>query len=305
MSSPESKLIWMDGKLVPWDQANVHILTHTLHYGTGVFEGIRCYRTEKGSAVFRLRDHVNRLFNSAHILGYKIPYTREEVIDAIKTTIRENGLEECYIRPLAWLGTEGRGLNPIGISVHLAIAAWKWGTYLGAEALENGIKVMVSSFSRHHPNISLTKSKATGWYLNSVLAKQEAIKNGFDEAILLDTLGNVAEGSGENIFIVRNGAIKTPPLVSVLEGITRESVIRVARDSGIDVVETYFSRDEVYIADEVFFTGTAAELTPVCEVDRRKIGDGKRGPITEKLQETFFAAIQGKNGDYADWLDVV
>ncbi len=305
MNAPESKLIWMDGKLVPWDEANVHILTHTLHYGTGVFEGIRCYKTAKGPAVFRHGEHIDRLFDSAHILGYEIPHSKAEVMEAVRATIKENALKECYIRPLAWLGTEGRGLNPIGITVHLAIAAWEWGAYLGAEALEKGIKVMTSSITRHHPNISFTKSKATGWYLNSVLAKQDAVQNGFDEALLLDPLGNVAEGSGENFFIVRDGMIKTPPLVSVLEGITRKSIMQIAKDNGIEVSESYFSRDEVYIADEAFFTGTAAELTPVCELDRRKIGEGKRGPLTKKLQTIFFDAIKGKNGKYSEWLDIL
>jgi len=305
MIAPNSKFIWMDGKLVLWGDANVHILTHSLHYGTGVFEGVRCYKTQNGSAIFRHDEHIKRLKQSAHILGYEIPYSHDEIKKAMKETIRENELEECYIRPIAWLGTEGRGLNPVGISVHLAISAWEWGTYLGDEAIESGIDVMTSSFTRHHPNISLTKSKATGWYLNSVLAKKEAISNGYDEAILLDPLGNVAEGSGENIFIIRNGKLKTPPLVSVLEGITRASVIEIARDIGLEVNEEYFSRDEVYIADEAFFTGTAAELTPIRTMDKRTIGSGKRGDTTKKLQEIFFDALKGKSNKYKDWLDKI
>ena len=305
MSAPNSKLIWMDGKLVPWDEANVHVLTHSLHYGTGVFEGVRCYNTDKGPAIFRHREHVDRLFNSAHIMGYKIPFSKDEIAEATKETIRKNGLKECYIRPLVWLGTKGRGLNPTGLDVHAAIAAWEWGTYLGKEALENGISVAISSFTRHHPNIAMTKAKVTGVYFNSVLAKQDAIRNGFDEAILLDPLGNVAEGSGENIFVIRNGILKTPPLVSVLEGISRESVIEVARDLGIRVEEQHFPRDEVYIADEAFLTGTAAELTPIREIDRRKIGSGKRGPLTAKIQEVYFKALKGQEKKYSKWLDFI
>ncbi len=305
MPAPKSDFIWMDGKLVPWDEANVHVLTHCLHYGTGVFEGMRCYKTEKGSAVFRNREHAERLLHSAAIMGFGMPYTSEEIMEAIKNTIRENKLEECYIRPLAYLGDEGRGLNIKGITTHLMIAVWPWGAYLGEEALKNGISVKVSSFTRHHPNITMTKAKVCGAYINSVLAKQEAIQNGFDEAILLDPYGYVAEGSGENIFIVRNGKLKTPPLTSVLEGITRDCIIKIAGDQGIEVVEQYFARDELYIADEIFFTGTAAELTPISEVDRRKIGKGGRGPITEKIQGIYFDAIRGKDEKYANWLDFI
>jgi branched-chain amino acid aminotransferase len=295
----------MDGKFVKWDDANVHILTHTLHYGTGVFEGIRCYETDKGSAVFRHKEHIERLFRSAHILGYEIPYTQDKVMEAVRELIKKNKLKECYIRPIAYLGTEGRGLNPIGLSVHLSIAVWPWGTYLGKEALKNGIRAGVSSFTRHHPNISMTKSKATGMYLNSVLAKQEAIRNGFDEAIMLDPSGFVAEGSGENIFIVRSGKLKTPPLTSILDGITRDCIFTIAEDNSIPVTEQYFSRDELYMADEVFLTGTAAELTPICEVDRRKVGNGSIGPVTKKLQDIYFEAIRGRNEKYIGWLDVL
>lgn len=252
MSAPNSNLIWMDGELVPWDKANVHVLTHTLHYGTGVFEGMRCYKTEKGSAIFRNREHVERLLNSAKIMGWEVPYTADEIIEAIRKTIKENKLDECYIRPLAYLGTEGRGLNTKGISIHLAIAVWPWGAYLGEEALKKGIRTKISSYARHHPNVTMTKAKTCGAYINSVLAKQEAVKDGYDEAILLDPYGFVAEGSGENIFIVRHGKLKTPPLTSVLEGLTRDCIITIAGDLGIKVEEQFFSRDELYIADEAF-----------------------------------------------------
>ncbi len=295
----------MDGALIPWDQANVHLLTHTLHYGTGVFEGVRCYKTVKGPAVFRHREHMERLTASAHILGYELPYTVEELMEAVRLTIRENRLEECYIRPIAWLGTENRGLNPKGLKVHVGVAVWPWGKYLGDDAANSGIRVTVSSFTRHHPNITMSKAKATGIYINSVLAKQEAVRMGFDEAILLDPFGNVAEGSGENIFVVRNGRIKTPPAISVLEGITRDSVMRIATDLGMPVVEQLFPRDEMYIADEIFLTGTAAEITPVREVDHRKVGRGAVGPVTRKIYDTFFDAIQGRNEKYLDWLDIL
>ena len=303
MTQPKSDYIWMDGKFVKWADANVHILTHTLHYGTGVFEGIRCYETGNGSAVFRHKDHVERLFRSANIVGYEIPFKPADVMAAVRETITKNGLKECYIRPIAYLGTEGRGLNPIGLTVHLSIAVWPWGAYLGEEALKNGIRVGISSLTRHHPNISMTKAKATGQYLNSVMAKQEAIKNGFDEAIMLDPSGFVAEGSGENIFIVKNGKLKTPPLTSILDGITRDCIFTIAKDNSLAVTEQYFSRDELYMADEVFLTGTAAELTPICEVDHRKVGKGGIGPITKKLQGIYFEAIRGRNKKYLHWLD--
>ncbi|MBI5179366.1 MAG: branched-chain amino acid transaminase [Nitrospinae bacterium] len=305
MTAPKSDFIWMDGKLVPWDQANVHVLTHTLHYGTGVFEGIRCYKTNKGSAVFRHREHIERLFASAKILGYAIPYSVDEVMKAVRETIKANNLEECYIRPIAFLGTENRGLNPKGLSVHLSIAVWPWGKYLGDEAAQHGIRVCISSFTRHHPNITMSKAKATGIYINSVLAKQDAVRNGYDEAVLLDPFGNVAEGSGENLFVIRNGRIKTPPAVSILEGITRDSIMRLAEDAGIPLVEQFFPRDELYIADEVFLTGTAAEVTPVREVDNRPVGKGSVGPVTQKLHDLFFDALRGKNQKYAAWLDIL
>ena len=305
MTTPKSDFIWMDGALVPWDQANVHLLTHTLHYGTGVFEGVRCYKTAKGPAVFRHREHMERLAASAHILGYELPYSVEELMQAVRLTIRENRLEECYIRPIAWLGTENRGLSPKGLKVHVGVAVWPWGKYLGDAAADTGIRVTVSSFTRHHPNITMSKAKATGIYINSVLAKQEAVRMGFDEAILLDPFGNVAEGSGENIFVVRGGRLKTPPAVSILEGITRDSVMHIASDLGIPLVEQLFPRDEMYIADEIFLTGTAAEITPVREVDHRKVGSGKVGPVTRKIYDTFFDAIQGRNNSYLKWLDIL
>ncbi|MGK7344262.1 MAG: branched-chain amino acid transaminase [Candidatus Nitrospinota bacterium M3_3B_026] len=302
---PRSEKIWMDGAFVDWDKANVHVLTHTLHYGLGVFEGIRCYRTSRGPAVFRLEDHTRRLFNSAKILGLDIPFTEETINGAVKETIRVNGLEECYIRPLVFLGDEKRGLNCVGCSVRVAIAVWPWGAYLGDEALEKGIEVKTSSFARHHPNVFMTKSKVCGAYVNSIMAKLEAVKAGYDEALLLDPYGYVAEGSGENIFIVRDGKLKTPPLPSILEGITRDSVITIARDMGLRVEEIAMSRDEVYIADEAFFTGTAAELTPIRSVDGRTIGKDGLGPVTRRLQDVFFDVLKGKNGDYPQWLSRV
>ena len=300
--APKSDKIWLDGALVDWDKANVHIMTHTLHYGLGVFEGVRCYKAQKGPAVFRLTDHTHRLFNSAKIVGIEIPFTEDQINAAILQTITANGLEECYIRPLVFLGDNVRGLNTAGVSVHVAVAAWRWGTYLGEEALAKGIRVKVSSFTRHHENISMTKAKVCGAYVNSILAKAEAKRGGYDEALMLDPSGHVAEGSGENIFIVRNGKIKTPPLTSVLEGITRDSLITIARDMGVEVVEQYFSRDEAYIADEAFFTGTAAELTPINSIDDRAIGAGGIGPVTQKLQAAFFASIRGQAPAYEKWL---
>jgi branched-chain amino acid aminotransferase len=292
----------MDGKFLKWENANVHVMTHTLHYGFGVFEGIRCYSTKNGSAVFRLREHTSRLFKSAHILGLDIPYTKEKVNEAILETIRKNKLKECYIRPLVYLGNDKLGLNYIGASCHIAIAAWTWGAYLGEDGLKNGIRVKISSFSRHHINVTMTKAKACGAYINSILAKSDAIKDGYDEAILLDVNGNVAEGSGENIFIVRNGILKTPPLTAVLEGITRDAVLQIAKKEGLIVKEEHFARDEIYIADEAFFTGTAAEITPIREVDNRKIGKGKPGPIVKKIQKAFFGAVQGENESFQGWL---
>jgi len=302
---PKTKKIWMDGKFVNWDDAKVHILTHSLHYGLGVFEGIRCYKTNKGPAVFRLKDHVERLFKSAHIFTIKIPFKEEEIFEVIKETIRVNKIDSCYIRPIVFIGYGNMGVYPKNNPVQVAIAVWKWGAYLGEEGLKNGIKVKISSFIRNHVNSNLSRGKICGYYVNSQLAKMEAISCGCDEAILLDTEGYVSEGSGENIFIVRKGVLKTTPLTSILEGITRDTVIKIAIDSGIEVKEERFTRDELYIADEVFLTGTAAEITPVREVDERTIGNGKRGPVTQKLQKLFFDIVQGKNKKYLHWLDFV
>lgn len=298
----EAKKIWMDGKMVGWKDANVHVLTHTLHYGVGVFEGIRCYRGVKGSAIFRLKEHVGRLFTGAHICQIDIPFSREEITRAIIDTIKVNGLEECYIRPLVYLGYGAMGIFPRDNPVKVSIATWPWGAYLGEEGLKNGIRVKVSSYTRHHVNISMTKAKVCGNYVNSQLAKREVIASGFDEALLLDTEGYISEGSGENIFTVRNGIIKTTPLTSILEGITRDSVIRIAGNEGIKVVEERFTRDELYISDEAFFTGTAAEITPIKEVDHRMIGPGKPGPVTKRLQSIFFDIVNGKIDRYSHWL---
>lgn len=298
----ESEKIWMDGKFVDWKDAQVHVLTHTLHYGVGVFEGIRCYKAADGSAIFRLDDHVERLFASAHIMNIKIPFTREEIKEAIKETVRINRLEACYIRPIVYVGYGSMGLYVEDNPINTAIAAWSWGSYLGDEGLEKGIRIKISSFTRHHVNISMTRAKVPGYYVNSILAKKEAKAAGYDEAVLLDPDGYIAEGSGENIFILRKGVIKTTPLTSILEGITRDSIISIAGEMGLPVLEERFTRDDLYIAEEAFLTGTAAELTPIREVDNRVIGSGRPGPITMKLQDTFFAIVQGKDKRYKDWL---
>lgn len=298
----ETSKIWMDGRLVDWKDATVHVLTHTLHYGLGVFEGIRCYRGNRGSAIFRLKEHVDRLFASAHIVQIKIPFTPEQIQQAVVQTVKVNALEECYIRPLVFIGYGEMGLFVEKNPIQVAIAAWPWGTYLGEEGIENGIRAKISSLTRHHVNIAMTRAKITGNYSNSQLAKREIKESGFDEAILLDTDGYVAEGPGENIFICRNGVIKTTPLGSILEGITRDSIIHLAREKGIPVVQERFSRDELYLADEAFFTGTAAEVTPIREVDGRSIGKGKPGPITQSLQQTFFDVVHGKTEKYLSWL---
>lgn len=294
--------IWMDGKFVAWDDAKVHVLTHTLHYGLGVFEGIRCYRTSNGSAIFRLDEHVERLFDSAHIFMMEIPFSKKEIRSAIIETVKKNRMRECYIRPLVYLGEGAMGVYPKDNPVKVSIAVWPWGAYLGDEGLEKGIKVKVSSFTRHHVNVDMTRGKVCGYYVNSQLAKNEAISCGFDEALMLDTEGYVSEASGENIFMVRDGYIKTTPLTSILEGITRDSLIRIALDNKITVKEERFTRDELYIADEAFFTGTAAEVTPIRDVDGRVIGSGKRGRITEKLQSIFFDVVKGKSRKYESWL---
>jgi len=299
---PKTDKIWMDGKLVKWDNATVHILTHSLHYGLGVFEGIRSYKTKKGSAIFRLDEHVERLFNSAHIFLLKVPYSMEEIKRAIIETIRVNKIKECYIRPLVYIGYGAMGLYPKENPVNVSIAVWSWGSYLGEKGLKEGIRVKTSSFIKNHVNSNMSRAKVCGYYVNSQLAKKEAVSAGYDEALLLDTEGYVSEGSGENIFIVRGGVLKTTPLTSILEGITRDSIIEIAADEGIEVEEERFTRDELYIADEAFFTGTAAEVTPIREADGRIIGMGKPGKITRKLQSIFFDIVKGNNKNYESWL---
>ncbi|MGQ9508891.1 MAG: branched-chain amino acid transaminase [Thermodesulfobacteriota bacterium] len=300
----KTEKIWMDGKLIPWEKARVHVLTHTLHYGLGIFEGIRCYLCHDGrSAVFRLKDHIERFFDSAQIGELKIPFSKKEIAEACKETLRVNGLKEGYIRPIAFLGEGAMGVYPADNPVQVAIVTWTWGAYLGDGALEKGIRAKTSSFTRHHVNVMMTKAKISGNYVNSVMAKREAIKLGYDEALMLDTEGYVSEGSGENIFIVKNGVVKTTPLTSILPGITRDSVIQIARSRKIPVVEERFTRDELYTAHEVFFTGTAAEITPIREVDDRQIGEGKPGAITRELQAAFFDVVKGKNLEFQEWLD--
>ena len=294
--------IWYDGRLVPWRDANTHVLTHSLHYGLAVFEGLRAYSTARGTAIFRLREHTERLFNSAHIYMMKIPYDRETLMAAHKEVVRANQLESCYIRPIAFYGSEKMGVSPKGATVHVAIAAWPWGAYLGPEALEKGIRVKTSSFARHHVNVSMCRAKYSGTYANSILANLEATEHGYDEGLLLDVDGFVAEGSGENLFIVRGGKIYEPELTSALMGITRQSIITLAEEMGYSVAAGRLTRDDLYIADEAFFTGTAAEVTPIREVDGRTIGAGKTGPVTARLQQAFFDVVNGKNDRYRDWL---
>ena len=298
-------VIWYDGKLVNWRDATTHVLTHTLHYGMGVFEGVRAYKTDKGTAIFRLQDHTDRLFRSAHILGMKLPFDKKTLAEAQKTAVRENKLEAGYIRPMAFYGSEAMGISAQALSTHVIVAAWSWGAYMGQDALDNGIRVKTSSFSRHHVNITMCKAKANGNYMNSILAHQEAITDGYQEALLLDVDGFVAEGSGENVFIVRNGKLYTPDLTSALEGITRDTIVQFAGEIGLEVVEKRITRDEVYTADEAFFTGTAAEVTPIRELDNRAIGTGKAGPITKQLQTMFFDAVSGRSAQHADWLTLV
>ncbi len=297
--------IWMNGAFVNWDDAKVHVLAHTLHYGTGVFEGIRCYKTDTGPAVFRLPEHLNRFFESAHILQMDMPFTRETVGEAILETVRVNKIDACYIRPLAYIGYGAMGVYPKDNPVQVAIAVWPWGSYLGEEGIKNGIRVKISSYTRPHINATMVRSKTTANYANSLLAKREALKDGYDEAMLLDTDGYVAEGSGENVFIVRKGVIKTPPLTAILEGITRDAIMQLAAERGMRVVEERFTRDELYIADEAFFSGTAAEITPIREVDNRIIGAGKPGPVTKELQSAFFDIVHGRDSRHADWLTQV
>jgi len=295
--------IWLDGKFVDWDKAQIHILTHTLHYGWGVFEGIRCYHCHDGSsAIFRLKEHVDRLFGSAHIVSIKIPFTKEEISSAILETFRINKLKEGYIRPIVFVGDGEMGIYVKKVDVRVAIAVWSWGAYLGEEGLAKGIRAKVSSFTRLQVSSQMSKAKVCGNYVNSVLAKREIIAAGYDEAILLDTEGYVSEASGENIFMVKNGTIKTSPLTSILPGITRDSVITIAKDKGLPLIEERFTRDELYLADEAFFTGTAAEITPIREVDNRQIGPGHPGPVTKDIQATFFDAVKGKIKTYKQWL---
>lgn len=293
-------VIWFDGEMVPWRDARTHVLTHTLHYGMGVFEGIRAYQTQTGAAIFRLQDHTDRLFESAHILSMSIPYDRDTINEAIKASVKENKLDSAYIRPMCFYGSEGMGLRADNLKVHAIVAAWDWGAYLGEENITKGIKVKTSSFTRHHVNITMCRAKANGNYMNSMLALREALNCGYDEALLLDSQGYVAEGSGENIFVVRKGVIYTPMLTSALEGITRDTIMILAKELNIPVVEKMITRDEVYIADEAFFTGTAAEVTPIRLLDEHQIGNGKRGPITEKLQSLYFDIVKGRR--QSEWL---
>jgi len=295
--------IWYDGKLVPWRSATTHVLSHTLHYGMGVFEGVRAYKSARGTAIFRLQEHTDRLFRSAHINGMKIPYDKATINEAQREVVRANELEECYLRPIAFYGSEAMGINTSKCSVHVAIAAWPWGAYLGTEGLEKGIRVRTSSYTHHHPNVTMCKAKAVCNYAVSILANQEATHEGYEEAMLLDPQGFLCQGSGENVFIVRDGALHTPDLAGgALEGITRATIIEFARELGMTVIERRITRDEVYIADEAFFTGTAAEVTPIREYDNRPIGNGARGPVTQRLQTLFFDTVNGRNPTRSRWL---
>ena len=293
--------ILLDGELIPWRDAKVHLLTHTLHYGLGVFEGVRAYKTERGPAIFRLQEHTDRLFRSAKIMGMAMPFDKEVINEAQKTAVRENNLESGYIRPMCFYGSEGMGIRADNLKTHVMVAAWEWGSYLGEENMTNGIRIKTSSFSRHHVNVTMCKAKANGNYMNSIMALQEAVTDGYDEALLLDLEGYVAEGSGENFFMVRDGVLYTPELTSALEGITRATVMTLALDIGLKVVEKRITRDEVYVADEAFFTGTAAEVTPIRELDNREIGNGGRGPITEQLQAMYFDQVYGRSKYYEHW----
>ena len=305
MSDRDGK-IWMDGQMVEWRDAKIHVLTHTLHYGCGAFEGVRAYHTVNGTAIFRLQEHTERLFNSAKILRMKIPFSAEQVNEAQKAVVRANQLDSCYIRPLIWIGDKKLGVSPKGNTIHCMVAAWAWGAYLGEEGLKRGIRVKTSSYTRHHVNITMSQAKAVSNYSNSILANTEATDDGYDEALLLDPSGFVSEGAGENIFVIKDGVVYTPDLsAGALNGITRNTVMHIAKDLGLDVVQKRITRDEVYIADEAFFTGTAAEVTPIRELDRVEIGSGSRGPITEKIQSAFFDIVNGRNPKYAHWLTQV
>ncbi len=298
-------VIWFDGEMVPWREATTHVLTHTLHYGMGVFEGVRAYKGEQGTAIFRLEEHTKRLFGSARILKMPMPYDQATLNEAQLAVVRENKLESAYIRPMCFYGSEGMGLRADNLKTHVIVAAWSWGAYLGEDNMKNGIRIKTSSFSRHHVNITMCRAKANGNYMNSMLALNEALTDGYDEALLLDVDGFVAEGSGENIFIVRNGKLYTPDLTSALEGITRDTVMRIAAEQGLEIHEKRITRDEVYLADEAFFTGTAAEVTPIREVDNRPIGSGTRGPITERLQSLYFDVVHGRHHMHDEWLSMV
>jgi len=298
--------IWMDGHMVEWRDAKIHVLSHTLHYGCGAFEGVRAYKTAQGTAIFRLQEHTQRLFNSAKILRMNIPFSLEQVMQAQKDVVRENKLESCYLRPLTWIGSQKLGVSPKGNKIHIMVAAWAWGAYLGEEGLKRGIRVKTSSYTRHHVNITMTQAKAVSNYTNSILANMEALDEGYDEALLLDAAGFVSEGAGENIFVVKDGVVYTPDLsAGALNGITRNTIFHICKDLGIELVQKRITRDEVYICDEAFFTGTAAEVTPIRELDRVQIGAGSRGPITEKIQNAFFDIVCGRNPKYAAWLSPV
>ncbi|MCG6871986.1 MAG: branched-chain amino acid transaminase [Gammaproteobacteria bacterium] len=303
--SDRDGVIWYDGEFVPWRDATTHVLTHSLHYGMGVFEGVRAYRTDRGTAIFRLEDHTARLFRSAHILGMSIPYDQDLLNDVQRQVVRDNGLDEAYLRPICFFGSEGMGLRADNLSVHVAVATWPWGAYLGDEGLSRGIRVKTSSFTRHHVNSAMCRAKATGHYINSILALHEAFAAGCDEALMLDTDGFVAEGSGENLFIVRNGKVFTPDLASCLEGVTRDTVLQFIDELGLPFAEKRITRDEVYTADEAFFTGTAAEVTPIRELDGRQIGTGSRGPLTEQLQTMYFDQVKGRREAHPEWLSFV
>ncbi len=298
-------VIWMDGEYVPWRDARVHVLTHTLHYGVGVFEGIRAYRTDRGTAIFRLAEHVQRLFDSAHMLRMNIEHSAGELTEVCRQIIKRNNLEDGYLRPLVYFGSEGMGLRADNLRTHTSVAAWSWGKYLGNDGIEKGIRIRTSSFTRYHPNSILCKAKACGNYINSILSLQEALQSGYDEALILDANGYVAEGSGENFFMIKNGRIFTPELTGALNGITRDAVITIARELGYEVTEKRITRDDVYVADEAFFTGTAAEVTPIREFDDRAIGKGTRGPITERLQSAFFDQCHGRGGHHDEWLTYI
>ena len=298
--------IWMDGELVDWRDAKIHVLSHTLHYGCGAFEGVRAYDTASGTAIFRLQEHTQRLFNSAKILRMKIPFSQEEVNEAQRAVVKANGLKSAYLRPLTWIGSEKLGVSPKGNRVHLMVAAWSWGAYLGEDGMKRGIRVKTSSYTRHHVNITMTQAKAVSNYTNSILANMEATEDGYDEALLLDASGFVSEGAGENLFVIKGGVVYTPDLsAGALNGITRNTIFSICQDLGLKLVEKRITRDEVYICDEAFFTGTAAEVTPIRELDRIELGSGSRGPITEKIQAAFFDIVNGRNPKYTEWLTAV